>query len=159
MSQASNELATADWSPSRADELFEQQRHEAFSNTDRLFGRLMALQWLVAIVLALCISPVTWNGDSNEIHPHVWAAIFFGGAISIFPIWLTHAWRGHAITRYVVSVAQIEVFAICRQAGNALLREAPDEGRTDHPLVAGNVDFLSVEREAHHMPDGGAFCP
>lgn len=112
MPEASNKLISADPCSSRADELFEQQRLDAFRNTDRLFGRLMLFQWIVAILLALFISPRTWTGRVSQIHPHVWEAVFFGGVISVFPIWLTHAWRGRTFTRHIVAVAQMLMSAL-----------------------------------------------
>ena len=112
MFEPKNKLTSADWLRRRAEELFEQQRQEAFRNTDRLFGRLMLFQWAAAILLAICLSPRTWTGQSSQIHPHVWAAVFFGGAISIFPVWLTHAWPGRALTRHTVAVAQMLMSAL-----------------------------------------------
>src|SRR5438477_1534914 len=91
----------------RADELFQEQQHAIYLNTDSLFAKLMFAQWLAAILMAVVISPYTWAGQSSVIHIHVWAAIFLGGAISIFPIWMTRAWPGAAITRYVIAVAQM----------------------------------------------------
>jgi signal transduction histidine kinase/ActR/RegA family two-component response regulator len=96
----------------RAEELFEQNRQEVFRNTDRLFGRLMLFQWGAAILIAICISPLSWAGQSSQVHAHVWAAIFLGGAITIFPVWLTHVWRGRAFTRHVVAVAQMLMSAL-----------------------------------------------
>src|SRR6195256_1496763 len=112
MFETNRELALSDPASARAEELFEQQRREAFRNTDRLFGRLMLFQWVAAILFAIYVSPRTWSGESSKIHPHVWAAIFFGGAISIFPIWLTHVWRGRTFTRHVVAVAQMLMSAL-----------------------------------------------
>src|SRR5438477_2268142 len=91
----------------RADELFQEQQHAIYLNTDSLFAKLMFAQWLAAILMAVVISPYTWAGQSSVIHIHVWAAIFLGGAISIFPIWMTRAWPGAAITRYVIAIAQM----------------------------------------------------
>ena len=96
----------------RVEELFEQQRQETFRNTDKLFGRFMLVQWAVGILFSIYVSPRTWTGQSSQIHPHVWAAIFFGGAISIFPIWLTQAWPGRAFTRNTVAVAQMLMSAL-----------------------------------------------
>jgi signal transduction histidine kinase/ActR/RegA family two-component response regulator len=112
MFETINKLTSADWLSRRSEELFEQQRQEAFRNTDRLFGRLMLLQWAAAILLAVWLSPRTWAGQSSQIHPHIWAAVFFGGAISIFPVWLTHAWPGRALTRHTVAVAQMLMSAL-----------------------------------------------
>ena len=96
----------------RAEQLFQEQRQEAFERTDKLFGTLMLLQWAAGILIALYVSPCTWTGQSSQIHAHVWAAIFLGGAISIFPIWLTRAWRGRAFTRHTVAVAQMLMSAL-----------------------------------------------
>jgi len=99
-------------SAQRAEELFEQQREKVFLNTDKLFARLMPIQWLAAIVMALIVSPRTWSGQSSQVHIHVWAAIFLGGAITIFPVWMTRAWPGAAATRYVIGVAQMLMSAL-----------------------------------------------
>jgi hypothetical protein len=33
------------------------------------------------VATAIWISPRAWAGTTTEIHPHVWAAVFLGGAI------------------------------------------------------------------------------
>jgi hypothetical protein len=100
------------YSVERAEELFEQHRQEIFRSTDRLFARLMFFQWLGVILMALFVSPRTWAGQSSQIHIHVWAAIFLGGAISIFPIWMTRVWPGAAVTRHSVAIAQTLISAL-----------------------------------------------
>ena len=82
------------YSVERAEELFQQHRQEILRSTDRLFAKLMFFQWIAAILMALFVSPLTWAGQSSQVHIHVWAAIFLGGAISIFPIWMTRAFPG-----------------------------------------------------------------
>jgi two-component system sensor histidine kinase/response regulator len=96
----------------RADELFREQQENTYRDTDRLFARLMFLQWIAAIVAAIVITPFTWDGESRAIHIHVWTAIFLGGAITVFPIWLTRVWPGAAITRHVIAVAQMLMSAL-----------------------------------------------
>src|SRR5256885_13884539 len=76
----------------RAEELFQQHRRQIFRQTDQLFAKLMLFQWVACIVMALVVSPRTWNGGSSQIHIHVWSAILIGGAISLFPVWMTRAW-------------------------------------------------------------------
>ena len=83
----------------RGDKLFRDHQAEIYRNTDKLFARLMLFQWWAAILLALLISPYTWNGASSHIHAHVWAALVVGGLITNFPVWLTRAWPGAPITR------------------------------------------------------------
>jgi len=99
-------------STDRAEELFQQHRQEIFRHTDKLFAKLMLAQWVFCIVLALVISPRTWDGESSQIHIHVWSAIFLGGAISLFPAWMTRVWPGAVLTRHVVAVAQMLMSAL-----------------------------------------------
>jgi PAS domain S-box-containing protein len=99
--------AGANYSAERADELYGQHQQLIYRQTDRLFARLMFFQWIAGILIALFVSPQTWAGQSSTVHPHVWAAIFLGGAISIFPIWMTRVWPGAPATRYVIAVAQM----------------------------------------------------
>src|SRR6266480_4418653 len=103
---ADQSLQSNGWTD-RADELFQQHRQEIYRNTDQLFARLMLFQWLAAIMIAMIISPRTWVGQSSYIHIHIWTAIFVGGAISVFPIWMTRAWPGAALTRHIIAVAQM----------------------------------------------------
>src|SRR5438128_2218847 len=103
---AQQSLQSNGWTD-RADELFQQHRQEIYRNTDQLFARLMLFQWVAAIMIAMIISPRTWVGQSSYIHIHIWAAIFMGGAISVFPIWMTRAWPGAALTRHIIAVAQM----------------------------------------------------
>jgi signal transduction histidine kinase/ActR/RegA family two-component response regulator len=125
----------------RAEELFEQQREEVYRATDKLFGTLMLFQWVAAILVAMYISPRTWAGQSSQIHVHVWAAIFLGGAISAFPIWLTYACRGRAFTRHTVAVAQMLM--------SALLIGLTGGRIETHFHVFGSLVILSFYRDWH----------
>jgi PAS domain S-box-containing protein len=139
MFEVARKLTKHESSVARADELFEKQRDEIYRNTDQLFARLMLFQWLAAIVMALVISPYTWAGQSSAIHIHVWAAIFLGGTISIFPIWMTRAWPGAAITRYVIAVAQMLM--------SALLISITGGRIETHFHVFGSLVILSFYRD------------
>src|SRR3989440_7563410 len=132
-------LSIHDECDQRAEELFARQQHEIYCNTDQLFARLMICQWFAAIVMAVLISPYTWAGQSSAIHIHVWAAVFLGGAISIFPIWLTRAWPGAAITRYVIAVAQMLM--------SALLISITGGRIETHFHVFGSLVILSFYRD------------
>src|SRR5215510_270651 len=91
----------------RTIELFGESRQKHFRQFDRLFIRLMIIQWLVAIGFALWLSPKTWIGQQSQTHLHVWAAIFLGSAISFFPIFLALLRPGVPMTRYTIAVAQM----------------------------------------------------
>jgi two-component system, sensor histidine kinase and response regulator len=123
----------------RANELFEQHQQEVYRKTDQLLARLMFFQWLAGIAMALVISPRTWAGQSSQIHLHVWLAIFCGGAISVFPIWMTRAWPGAALTRYVIAVAQMLM--------SALLISVTGGRIETHFHVFGSLVILSFYRD------------
>ena len=96
----------------RAEELFQQHRRRIFRDTDKLFARLMLFQWVACIVIALVVSPRTWDGEASQIHIHVWSALLIGGAISLFPVWMTRVWPGSVATRNVIAVAQMLMSAL-----------------------------------------------
>src|SRR5712692_9652030 len=123
----------------RSDELFEEHRQKLFRNTDKLLARLMLVQWLAGVLAALFISPRTWAGQSSQIHIHVWAAIFIGGAISLFPIWMAQAWPGATITRHVMAVAQVLM--------SALLIDLTGGRIETHFHVFGSLVILSFYRD------------
>src|SRR5229473_1281223 len=139
MFEVARKLTRHESSAARANALFQQQQEEVYRNTDQLLGRLMVFQWLAAILMAVVISPYTWAGQSSAIHVHVWAAIFLGGTISIFPIWMTRAWPGAAITRYVIAVAQMLM--------SALLISVTGGRIETHFHVFGSLVILSFYRD------------
>ena len=93
--------------PARTRQIFDEQTVRADRRTDRLFAFLMMAQWVVGVVVALVVSPRTWAGESSAIHPHVWAAIFFGGVVSALPVALGLLRPGQMVTRYVIAVGQM----------------------------------------------------
>src|SRR3954462_11386205 len=90
----------------RAADLLDQYQTDIYRRTDRLFAGLMGLQWIAGIVFAVWVAPLTWVGTTSQTHVHVWAAIFLGGAISLFPAILALARPGMPSTRYIISTAQ-----------------------------------------------------
>ena len=139
MSQIAEPAVQSNGWSNRADELFQQHRQEIYRNTDQLFARLMLFQWVAAIVIAIIISPRTWAGQSSFIHIHIWAAIFMGGAISLFPIWLTRAWPGAALTRHIIAVAQMLM--------SVLLIDLTGGRIETHFHVFGSLVILSFYRD------------
>lgn len=123
----------------RAEELFQNHQQEIYRNTDRLFARLMLFQWAAGIVIALLISPRTWAGSTTEVQIHVWAAIFLGGAITLFPVWMTRVFPGSVATRHVVAVAQMLM--------SALLITLTGGRIETHFHVFGSLVFLSFYRD------------
>src|SRR5438552_2351661 len=98
-------LSESDSMARRADDLFARYQHDIHRRTDRLFALLMVLQWIAGIVFALWVSPLAWYGTISRTHVHVWAAVFLGGAICLFPALLGVFRAGEISTRYTIVVA------------------------------------------------------
>ncbi len=96
----------------RIAELFQEQQQNIILHTDRLFGWLMICQWFFAVGLAFWISPRTWSGMDSQIHPHVWLAIFLGGIITSFPVFLGLTQPGKTLTRHVIAIGQMLMSAL-----------------------------------------------
>lgn len=128
-----------DFSSPRADELFDQHRYQTYLRTDRLFGRLMIVQWVAGIAAAVFIAPRTWVGQTSHVHIHVWGAIFIGAAISAFPLWMIRTAPGSAVTRYVVAAAQMLM--------SALLIDLTGGRIETHFHVFGSLVILSFYRD------------
>lgn len=82
------------------------------SRTDIFIAKILVVQWLAMIGLALVVSPQTWQGRTATLHAHVWAAIFLGGAISLYPAWLGWKRPGQTATRHIMAVGQMLVSAL-----------------------------------------------
>src|SRR5437016_8352946 len=131
---ALNDVATK-----RAAMLFEQGQDCIYRRTDRFFARLMVFQWLAGIAAALWISPKTWAGASSQTHWHVWAAIFLGGAIASFPVFLVWKQPGRALTRHTIAMAQMLT--------SALLIHLTGGRIETHFHVFGSLAFLAFYRD------------
>jgi len=91
----------------RATAHFAAARMRCYQRADHLFTRLMMLQWLGGIAVAILLSPRTWAGGTSALHPHVLAAILLGGLITALPVYLANARAGALSTRHIVAVAQM----------------------------------------------------
>jgi signal transduction histidine kinase len=123
----------------RADELFSQHQLEIHKRTDQLFASLMVLQWIAGIIFALWVSPLAWSGAVSSTHVHVWAAVFLGGAICLFPAGLALFRAGEASTRYTIAVAQMLM--------GALLIHLTGGRIETHFHVFGSLAFLAMYRD------------
>jgi two-component system sensor histidine kinase/response regulator len=139
MSALSPNSAPTSASAERADELFREHQQEIYRKTDALFARLMLAQWAAGIVAALLASPQSWEGSSSQIHIHVWAAIFLGGLITVFPVWMTRTWPGATITRHTIAVAQMLMSALLISLSGGRLET--------HFHVFGSLVILSFYRD------------
>ncbi|MGD0464350.1 MAG: response regulator [Tepidisphaeraceae bacterium] len=122
-----------------AAELFEEHQQQIFRRTDRLFAGLMVFQWLAGIFIARVVSPLTWEGSTSRLHPHVLTAVFLGGAISIPPIYLGFFHAGRTLTRYWIAVSQMLT--------SSLLIHLTGGRIETHFHVFGSLAFLAFYRD------------
>ena len=123
----------------RTGTLFSEAEEQIHLRTDRMFAWLMIFQWIAGIAAALWISPRTWIGATSQTHVHVWAAIFIGGAISAFPVFLAFRRPGQVLTRHVIAVAQMLT--------SALLIHLTGGRIETHFHVFGSLAFLAFYRD------------
>ena len=104
-----------------------------------MFAGLMLVQWMAAIVAAIWLSPRTWSGSVSQIHIHVWAALFLGGAITLYPVFLAGTQAGKAFTRHIIAAAQLLM--------SALLIHLTGGRLETHFHVFGSLAFLAFYRD------------
>jgi two-component system, sensor histidine kinase and response regulator len=105
-------MATPTSAASTADAIFSAHQLQIYKRTDRMMAYLMGAQYIAGIIFALTVSPRAWFGAASQTHVHVWAAIFLGGGISIFPALLAIFNPGARSTRYVIACAQMLMGAL-----------------------------------------------
>jgi two-component system sensor histidine kinase/response regulator len=123
----------------RADDLFAEYQQNIHRRTDRLFALLMVLQWIAGIIFAVWVSPLAWYGTLSRTHIHVWAAVFLGGGICLFPALLGVFRAGDVSTRYTIAVAQMLM--------GALLIHLTGGRLETHFHVFGSLAFLAFYRD------------
>ena len=123
----------------RAAELLEERQHSVYTWTDRIFARLLLVEWLAAFAAAMWISPRTWAGTWSQTHFHVWAAIGFGGAICSLPWLLAKFQPGSRLTRHVMAVAQMLM--------SSLLIHLCGGRIETHFHIFGSLAFLAFYRD------------
>ncbi len=123
----------------RAEELFREEQDGICKRTDRMFSGLMLFQWVGGILAAIWISPKTWIGTQSQIHVHVWAAVFIGGAITSLPVWLAWKKPGQAVTRHAIAVGQMLT--------SSLLIHLTGGRLETHFHVFGSLAFLAIYRD------------
>jgi len=133
------EVGLGDSEAQRASALFTTHQQRIHQQTDRMFACLMLIQWVAALGAALWLSPRTWAGTTSQTHLHVWTALFLGGAITLYPIFL--AWRrpGAAVTRHVIAIGQLLM--------SGLLIHLTGGRIETHFHVFGSLAFLAFYRD------------
>lgn len=124
---------------SRTEDLFEDHKRSIHLRTDFLFAWLMPLQWLAGVIFALCVSPRAWAGETSTVHPHIWAALFLGGAITVWPVFCAIKRPGMALTRYMIAIAQMMMSALLIHLSGGRIET--------HFHIFGSLAFLAFYRD------------
>jgi diguanylate cyclase (GGDEF)-like protein len=113
-----------------------KSRHQVIcERTDKLFALLMCVQWPAAVLAAILVSPETWTGALHQVHPHLISAIYLGGLITIFPVFLAIYRPGTVSTRHTI--------AACQMLMSALLIHVTGGRIETHFHVFGSLAFLA----------------
>jgi methyl-accepting chemotaxis protein len=96
----------------RAEELYLQYILDIHRNTDNLLAYLLVLEWIAAMVVAYTVSPTAWKGSTAYTHPHIYYALWLGGAFAILPLFLIFKYNGQYITRLTAAICQILMSAL-----------------------------------------------
>jgi two-component system sensor histidine kinase/response regulator len=123
----------------RAEFLLKEHQLAVYKRTDRMFAGLMMFQWVAGIATALILSPKAWAGQISSVHIHVWAAIFLGGIITLFPVTLAILRPGEAMTRYVIAASQMLMSGLLIHLSGGRIET--------HFHVFGSLAFLAFYRD------------
>jgi len=123
----------------RTRQLLRQQFDAIYCRTDALFACVLVLQWVVSVGIALWFTPRSWSGAIGQVHPHAWTAIFLGGCITSYPVYLVLSRPGDALTRQTIALAQM--------AWSALLIHMTGGRLETHFHVFGSLAMLAAYRD------------
>jgi hypothetical protein len=99
--------ATAVESSVRGTQLFDEQLTEQRVRLDRMFSKLMLVQWVAAIVVAAVYSSTGW---ADKLHPtggYLSLALMGGAVLSLIPMLVVRYRAGSVTSRHVIAVCQI----------------------------------------------------
>jgi two-component system sensor histidine kinase/response regulator len=123
----------------RAGELFQEQLDGLHGHVDKLFGLLMAFQFVGAIVWAAVAAPLTWSAGRSWLHPHVILAVVMGGLIALPIIFLVFYRPGQNLNRYAIAVGQMLMSGLLIHLSGGRIET--------HFHVFGSLAFLAFYRD------------
>jgi signal transduction histidine kinase len=120
-------------------EILQRTLRRLHARTSQLFFWLLLTQWVLAVTLALALSPFSWAGNTRSLHPHIQLAILMGGAINALPLLLLKLRPEWWLTRHVVAAAQM--------LWSALLIHITGGRIETHFHIFGSLAFLAIYRD------------
>lgn len=119
--------------------LLERHLRRTHESTDRMFARLLAIEWGALIALAVWTTPYAWIGDRHVVHPHVWLATLLGAIIVVPALWLIRRLPGSNLSRHAVAISQSLVSVLLIHLSGGRIES--------HFHVFGSLAFLSFYRD------------
>lgn len=124
---------------SRASELFASLRLRVARQTDRFFAYLLVAQWILAIGLALVITPYGVDAGVRHVHFHVKLAIGAGLVLNLLPLALIRMRPGWWGTRQAIAIAQMLWSAVLIMVTGGRIET--------HFHIFGSLAFLAFYRD------------
>jgi hypothetical protein len=101
------ELANESARVARGKEIFDTRLLIQRRDLDRLFAKLLVVQWIAAIVVAIVYSPIGWATKQQPMVGHLSLAILAGGVLTLLPLAMSHLLAGARTTRHVMAGSQM----------------------------------------------------
>ena len=124
---------------SEVQQLVDERNRKVRARLDRMFGIVLLVEWAVAIMVSLLVSPYTWIGTRELVHMHVWAALLGGALLSLPPFILSRKHPGEALTRHLIAMTQMIFSALFIHLSGGRLET--------HFHVFGSLAFLAMYRD------------
>ena len=101
------EIANPSARQARGKQLFDAQLLDQRSDLDRLFAKLLLVQWVAAVVVAVVYAPTGWADKSRAVSGHFTLALVAGGVLALAPLAMTRLMAGARLTRHAMAAAQM----------------------------------------------------
>lgn len=87
--------------------LFREHLTEQRVRLDRMFSKLMLLQWMAAILVAVVYSPIGWADKQHATGGYLTLAIVAGGILTLIPLLVVRSSPGSRTSRQTIAICQI----------------------------------------------------
>ncbi|MBI1346354.1 PAS domain S-box protein [bacterium] len=118
---------------------WQQDRKSVAIRVDRIFAVLLIFEWVIAVKLAVIVSPLVWAHMPHSTPTPVWAAVVLGGLFCCVPCVLVAMDPGRVINRHVI--------AVCQMLMSGLWIHLTGGRIETHFHVFGSLAFLSLYRD------------
>ncbi len=124
---------------SRARVYYSNLSTQSCKQIDRMFAYLMLLQFAAGVLIALLVTPSTWQGHQQRIHVHVIATVVIGGLAAGMSVYMAWKHSGRALTRNIIGISQVVFSALFIHLSGGRIEA--------HFHVFGSLAFLSLYRD------------